>query len=346
MGSCRSLNPEAPEFFPAKNFPVSASTYPIFLHTNPPSFLHYPALTSLNPHAFSAPPSSHYPSYAYFHAVQAHLLEPFKTKMVLDEEHEARLARKGNVGGHGRRSYKDKYQWRGKSYRKEGLVKADSTQDCKKVWRAKSSSYSTGNNEHLGCNVDQPSFEYPRKVQGGAANNNREKHPPIPLKSDGKETTVMIRNIPNRYTREMLKDFLDQHCMLTNGEADQSQNAGTGADEEPLCSAFDFLYLPIDFVTKLNKGYAFVNFTKPGAARKFFDAWHDKHWECFKSNKIREIYCAKLQGMEQLVKHFEKMEFPSEDFQPLSFNPARDGSKQPVTETVVGRCTAGSRCMH
>ena len=134
----------------------------------------------------------------------------------------------------------------------------------------------------------------------------------------------------------MLKDFIDQHCMLTNREA-ESQIAG--AHEEPSLSAFDFLYLPIDFVyvanihipqsfiqllclplyisctfiplfrvlmgvilpsnygcsTKSNKGYAFVNFTNPGAARKFFDAWHDKHWDCFKSNKIREIYCAKLQ---------------------------------------------------
>lgn len=43
------------------------------------------------------------------------------------------------------------------------------------------------------------------------------------------------------------------------------------------------------------------------------------------------------QGMEQLVKKFERMEFPSEDFQPLSFNPARDGSKQLVKVTVVGR---------
>ena len=139
----------------------------------------------------------------------------------------------------------------------------------------------------------------------------------------------------------MLKDFLDQHCMITNREA-ESQNAG--ADEEPSFSAFDFLYLPIDFVyvtkihipqvilfndftlfhiyciiflallcclfhvfmrvmlpcspwfsTESNKGYAFVNFTNPGAARKFFDVLHDQHWDCFQSNKIREIYCAKLQ---------------------------------------------------
>ncbi|XWS40091.1 hypothetical protein CRYUN_Cryun18bG0110400 [Craigia yunnanensis] len=354
-----SLNPEAPGYFPARSTLVSAPNCPIFPPTNPPIFLHYPALTSLHSHAFSAPPFSHYPLYPYphQHAVQAHflipekaavpvtepvssLLEPFNTKKVLEAAQEPRvMVRTEKVGGV-RRSYRDKYHWRNKRYGTEGFVRADSTQARKKKWRATPSSYSTGDNKHFGRNADQASFEYPREVQGWAADKNREKHPPILLKPDGNETTVMIRNIPNRYTREMLKDFLDQHCMRTNSEA-ESQNAG--ADEEPSFSAFNFLYLPIDFVTKSNKGYAFVNFTNPGAARKFFDAWHDKHWDCLKSNKIREIYCAKLQGMEQLVNQFERMEFPSEAFQPLSFNPARDGSKQSVKETIVGRCT-GARC--
>lgn len=43
----------------------------------------------------------------------------------------------------------------------------------------------------------------------------------------------------------MLIDFLDRHCMTANKEAD-SRNVD--ADEEPSLSAFDFLYLPIDFV--------------------------------------------------------------------------------------------------
>ncbi|KAK8647976.1 hypothetical protein V6N13_128740 [Hibiscus sabdariffa] len=126
----------------------------------------------------------------------------------------------------------------------------------------------------------------------------------------------------------MLKDYLDRHCMLSNLEA-KMQNADV-VYEEPSFSMFDFFYLPMDFVTRSNKGYAFVNFTNPIAARKFYDEWHDIHWDCFKSNKILQIYCAKLQ-------HFERMGFPCEDFQPISFNPARDGSKQPLEETVVER---------
>ncbi|EOX97888.1 hypothetical protein QUC31_015449 [Theobroma cacao] len=353
-----SLNPEAPEFFPARNALVS-DPCPVFSPQNPP-LLHYQTLPSPYPHAFSAPLFSHpFCPYPHQHAVPLHfftpekaaaaasvtepfssLLEPLNTEMVLEEEEAQKhkvMGRKENVGG-ARRSNRSKHFLRNKRYGKEGFVGADQSQSRKKYWRAKPSS--DAGDQQFGRNFEA-SFEYPRKVQVWAGNNKREKHPPIPLKYDGKETTIMIRNIPNRYTREMLKDFLDQHCMLTNRDQVQSQNGD--ADEEPLLSAFDFLYLPIDFVTKSNKGYAFVNFTNPQAARKFFDAWHHKRWQCFQSHKICEIYCAKLQGMEQLVKHFERMEFPSEDFQPVSFDPSRDGSKQLAEETRVGRCR-GSRC--
>lgn len=220
MGSW-SLNPEAPEFFPPSKIALVSlpSYYSIFPPTNPPSFLQ--SLHRYH-HSFSAdPPFSHY---SYPHTLQAHfffeekaavlpdnieperpassssLLETFKTnKMVLQEAQEeaSTVAPKENVGGV-RRSYKNK------CHRKEGFVKADhsSTQARKKTWRPalKPSSYSsTGNNQHFGCN----NIADPRNVQGGAANNTgrvREKHPPIPLKSDGNETTVMIRNIPNRFT--------------------------------------------------------------------------------------------------------------------------------------------------
>nr|GEV53147.1 hypothetical protein [Tanacetum cinerariifolium] len=54
--------------------------------------------------------------------------------------------------------------------------------------------------------------------------------------SDHVSTSVMIRNIPNNYTRELLVKFLEDHC--------KTQNKMVGNDEK---SAFDFVYLPIDF---------------------------------------------------------------------------------------------------
>ncbi|TYG39667.1 hypothetical protein ES288_D12G033700v1 [Gossypium darwinii] len=344
-----SLNPEAPEFFPARkrllsaSSPVFSPSTPIFLryYTHPllsaSTFSHlsytYPHPHALQPHFF-IPEKAASASMPMTETVTP-LLEPFKTTMVVDEAPEPRTAaRKENLGGT-RPSVRDKPYWKSdKRYGKKGFVIVDrnSSQARKKQCRGKPSSYSSQDKKHF-------AKTYPKKARGRAGNkyNKREKHPPIPLKPDGLETTVMIKNIPNRYTREMLEDVLDQHCMLTNKEA-ESQIGSADEDEQPSLSAFDFLYLPIDFVTKSNKGYAFVNFTNPKAARKFSRAWHNKHWPCINSNKIREIHCAKLQGREELVKHFENMEFPSENFQPLSFNPARDGSKQAVKETIVGRC--------
>nr|GEX56509.1 hypothetical protein [Tanacetum cinerariifolium] len=54
--------------------------------------------------------------------------------------------------------------------------------------------------------------------------------------SDHVSTSVMIRNIPNNYTRKLLVKFLEDHC--------KTQNEMVGNDEK---SAFDFVYLPIDF---------------------------------------------------------------------------------------------------
>ncbi|OMO75564.1 RNA recognition motif 2 [Corchorus olitorius] len=190
-----------------------------------------------------------------------------------------------------------------KRYAKEGFSADHRSQSSKKLeWRVKCSS--VNNENHM-------------NVQAGSVDNDK--------------TTLMIRNIPNRLTREMLKNSLDQQCLEMNQKEE--------SNEEELWSAFDFLYLPIDFGTKANKGYAFVNFTNPKAVRKFFDAWNGKRWDCFQSNKIREICFAKVQGLEQLLQRFKKMEFPSEDFQPVTFNPARNGSKQEGEETKVGRCT-------
>eukprot|EP00435_Cladocopium_sp_Y103_P020533 s363_g5.t1 len=55
--------------------------------------------------------------------------------------------------------------------------------------------------------------------------------------SSGK-TTVMMRNIPNNYTRKMFLELLNKHGLQ---------------------SCYDFIYLPYDFQRDSNLGYAFVN---------------------------------------------------------------------------------------
>ncbi|XP_024012102.1 protein terminal ear1 [Eutrema salsugineum] len=142
-------------------------------------------------------------------------------------------------------------------------------------------------------------------------------------------TTVMLRNIPNKYTRDMMIEFLDEHCEVENKKK---------KDEEFPVSAYDFLYLPIDFMSKMNKGYAFVNFTNAEAVSKFKAACNHKAWCHFGSKKVLEVAHARLQANE-LVKHFEQMTYPVEAYSAVCFSPARSGPKNTVETIMVGKCT-------
>ncbi|KAK3195397.1 hypothetical protein Dsin_026707 [Dipteronia sinensis] len=176
--------------------------------------------------------------------------------------------------------------------------------------------------------------------------NNKQRHyPVVPVKEDGGNTTVMIRNIPNRLTRDMLMDFLDDHCKFENQKAKQLIQIQNGdAEAEPIIvSAFDFLYLPMDFKSGVNKGYAFVNFTDPKAAWKFYLSAHNLSWVAFHSDKILQIASARLQGKEELERHFERTNFACDgkhEYLPVCFSPERDGSRETVNQRIIGRCTA------
>lgn len=65
-------------------------------------------------------------------------------------------------------------------------------------------------------------------------------------------TTVMLRNLPNNYTRDMLLELIDS--LGFRGQ-------------------YDFLYLPIDFQTQACLGYAFVNLVDSGVVPAFWRAF-------------------------------------------------------------------------
>lgn len=96
-------------------------------------------------------------------------------------------------------------------------------------------------------------------------------------------TTVMLKNIPNRYTaEEVLAEML----------------AG-GFD-----GTFDFFYLPIDFKTKRNRGYSFINFRDAADARRFVEAFHGEHWTRYATQKILEVSPALTQGFEANITQY------------------------------------------
>merc|ERR1719220_2169592 len=101
-------------------------------------------------------------------------------------------------------------------------------------------------------------------------------------------TTMMIRNIPNRYTqRELIEEL--EHLGFAGG--------------------FDFLYSPTDFGTMGNVGYAFINFTHPDWVARFqrdlegfVFAKHQKK----SAKKAATVSVAHLQGLEANIRHYQK----------------------------------------
>ncbi|CAN6198669.1 unnamed protein product [Urochloa humidicola] len=148
-------------------------------------------------------------------------------------------------------------------------------------------------------------------------------------------TSLMVRNIPNHFTRKRLMSIIDEHCFIEN------QKITPGGVK----SEYDFLYVPIDFRTLANKGYAFVNMTSPEAARRLWEHLHDHRWEVGRCAKTCAVDYAAKQGLEKLRGHFSESSFDcdTEEFLPVWFEPPRDGTRSAAAVVnVVGglrRCS-------
>ncbi|CAN4124160.1 unnamed protein product [Withania somnifera] len=110
-------------------------------------------------------------------------------------------------------------------------------------------------------------------------------------RGDDKRTTLMIKNIPNKYTSKMLLAAIDE------------RHRGT----------YDFVYLPIDFKNKCNVGYAFINMTDPSLIVPFYQAFNGKKWEKFNSEKVATLAYARIQGKAALIAHFQNSSLMNED---------------------------------
>jgi len=93
-------------------------------------------------------------------------------------------------------------------------------------------------------------------------------------------TTVMIRNIPIKYTDNILINALEEFK-----------------------GKYDCLYMPYDYEKKGNKGYAFINFVNPLHILYFHEKFCGKKWPLFESSKICELNSANFQGIYEIQKH-------------------------------------------
>lgn len=97
-------------------------------------------------------------------------------------------------------------------------------------------------------------------------------------------TTVMLRNIPNKYTQNTLLQ-----------EINDAGFTGT----------YNFFYLPMDTHNRSNVGYAFINLKRPRDAERFRRVFSDHRFERFHSRKIGSVCVAHVQGLDENLRHFE-----------------------------------------
>jgi len=124
-------------------------------------------------------------------------------------------------------------------------------------------------------------------------------------------TTVVIRNLPRTYSREMVCEFMD---------------------EEGFSGRYDFVYLPTDFRTWLAFGYAFVNMVTPEDATDImrcldgFDEW--KHDGEGKSCNV--VWSDPYQGLQANIERYRNSpvmnESVNEKYKPMLY---QDGKPIP-----------------
>eukprot|EP00397_Hematodinium_sp_SG-2012_P021729 GEMP01022468.1.p1 GENE.GEMP01022468.1~~GEMP01022468.1.p1 ORF type:complete len:494 (+),score=129.28 GEMP01022468.1:178-1659(+) len=114
----------------------------------------------------------------------------------------------------------------------------------------------------------------------------------------GDATTIMLRNIPNRYTREMLIDEFESNDVLKNT---------------------DFFYLPIDLRHRRNVGYCFLNLVSTEAVADFVSKFDNFKLEKVKSGKTCHVARAIVQGREANIEQYRNSAVISMDdnFHPI-----------------------------
>lgn len=104
------------------------------------------------------------------------------------------------------------------------------------------------------------------------------------LKGIDKRTTIIRRNIPNKYSLSLLLKELNIIFY-------------------PI---FDIIYLPQDYMNNSNLGLGFINFIQPLHIILFYNMHEGKKWNKYNSNKICHLEYSNFQGKNNLIKYIYK----------------------------------------
>ena len=104
------------------------------------------------------------------------------------------------------------------------------------------------------------------------------------LKYKDKRTTLIIRNIPNKYNIALLLIELN----------------------EKFKNKFDMIFLPQDKIKDSNLGFGFINFLNPLNLILFYDEFTGKKWNYFNSPKRCFLAYSNFQGKNELINYVLK----------------------------------------
>jgi len=139
----------------------------------------------------------------------------------------------------------------------------------------------------------------------------------FPTHRQDRRTTLMMSNLPNDYTRDMLVQMLDK---------------------EGFAGCYDFVYLPMDFERGCGLGYAFVNMVDASFVAMFkrcFDAY--SNWGLRTSKVCRVTWSDRDQGLKANIRRYRNspVMHPSvaDEFKPCVFS---DGVRAPFPSPKRG----------
>ena len=125
------------------------------------------------------------------------------------------------------------------------------------------------NNNNINNNLQEKAFEPEVKIKKI-------------ISLEDQRTSIMIKNIPNKFTRDLLLSTIDQNFKGT----------------------YDLFILPTDGSKNKNFGYSFINFISCYFIPYFYSKFNNKNWSCTNSKKICEITYSKIQGRQNLISYY------------------------------------------
>jgi hypothetical protein len=95
--------------------------------------------------------------------------------------------------------------------------------------------------------------------------------------------TVMLRNIPNNYSRQALLELMDK---------------------QGFAGKYDFVYLPMDFNRNANLGYAFVNLVTADDVEAFWHTFDNFSWDGASKKICKVTWSSPCQGVDDHIERY------------------------------------------